>query len=519
MAGPDDTPQLRLTHQPFVQPGYAELNPSYEQPANSKPVWSLAKPLPRVVRPGMVPTKDELLDNRVNPLFPAENSQKLGVDVDPNDLEKGQIPKTDPRKMAAQVTDARLQRETNFINSVLNGSDGASVQPSSRRSRRSSRFRRSRWENDNVEELSTVEESVDQSRKDGETEDVSNKPLQEAPNSDPYPDTRPAEDATEAFPTIEESAYPEDLHPLLQELVEDEVHNNHTVWSVIRTHHREALAESLAVFVQLALGFTGDLGVALAGGTTTNTTDWVWGFGTMMAIYVSGGISGAHLNPVITAVLWFYRGFPKRLMPEYFLAQFLGAFCAGLVAYGVYYDSIHHYLSLNPTSQSTVVNSFVSSQREAFMGPATAFFNEFLGTAILTITILALGDDQNAPPGGGMNSLIIGLVITVLCMCFGYQTGAALNPSRDFGPRLALLALGYGSELFTNPYWFYGPWAGALTGGFIGAFMYDFMVFTGGESPVNYPWDRTQRAIRKSRTKWARRLHIATRDAEDKITQ
>lgn len=116
-----------------------------------------------------------------------------------------------------------------------------------------------------------------------------------------------------------------------------------------------------------------------------------------------------------------------------------------------------------------------------------------------------------------MNSLIIGLVIVCLTISFANQTGAALNPSRDFGPRLALLALGYGSELFTNPYWFYGPFAGTLMGSFTGAFLYDFFIFTGGESPVNYPLDRTQRAIRKSGIKWRRRLHLTPNEEEDKV--
>jgi aquaglyceroporin related protein len=96
-------------------------------------------------------------------------------------------------------------------------------------------------------------------------------------------------------------------------------------------------------------------------------------------------------------------------------------------------------------------------------------------------------------------------------MTFAYQTGAAFNPSRDFGPRLALLALGYSNDLFLNPYWFYGPWVGATSGAFMGAFLYDFMIFTGGESPVNYPLERTQRAMKKSRMKWRRRLRLEKR--------
>src|SRR5699024_6242457 len=152
-----------------------------------------------------------------------------------------------------------------------------------------------------------------------------------------------------------------------------------------------------------------------------------WGFATMIGIYISGGVSGAHLNPAITALLWFYRGFPNRKMPEYFTAQFLGAFCAAFTADRLYYPSIHQYRITN-LDNTAIINSFVSSQREAWIDSCSAFFTEFLGTAFLAAAILALGDDQNAPPGAGMNSLIIGLVITCLCFAFSYPTGAALNP-------------------------------------------------------------------------------------------
>ncbi|CAG8011311.1 unnamed protein product [Penicillium salamii] len=505
LAGPDETPQLRLAQEPFVQPGYADLNPSYEQPSNARPVWSLAKPLPRVVRPGMVPTKEELLQNLANAQRPTENSQNLGLDVNANDLEQGRIDKTtDPRKMAAQVEDARLQRENNFMNKILTG-DGTSVRQTSRMSRTSSvRGRRpSGWDLPQ-DQLSTVQEGDSQDGEEPDERPVGNERMDTIPEN---VDLGQRLDELLDAPELEKAGYPEDLHPLVQELVEDEVHNNHTTWSVIRTHHREALAEALGVFVQLTMGFCVDLSVTINNQGNPNTTDWAWGLATMMAIYISGGVSGAHLNPVVTMVLWFFRGFPKAKMPEYFAAQFLAAFCAGLAAYGIYYQAIDHYLITN--ADTGVINSFVTNARETWVDAGTAFFNEFMGTAFLIVTVLALGDDQNAPPGAGMNSLIIGLVITCLSMCFAYQTGAAFNPSRDFGPRLALLAVGFPSTLFTDPYWFYGPWAGALSGGFMGAFLYDFFIFTGGESPVNYPLERTQRAMAKSGMKWKRRLHLS----------
>lgn len=487
-----------------MHPGYADLNPEYEQPQNTKPVWSLAKPLPRVVRPGMVPTRQEVIEQSLRPELPAENSAKVGAEVDPNELEAGRMDASlDPAKVRAQVKDARAQRETNFLNNLQNGTlaqqgSRMSRQQSSRVSRmsRQSSHRRRRPTLDmHGDALSTTYEEDEPES--GEDDDPRRSKRHERP---PEYQLRPGEDAPvrpvdtnaedhASMTTLgdddgeTESPYHEDLEPLLEDLVEDEVFNHHTSWSVWRTEYREALAELLGVIIQLTIGFCSDLAVTAGNAGNPNTTDWAWGFATMIAIYVSGGISGAHFNPAITIMLWFYRGFPKRKMPEYFAAQFLGAFIAAFVAYGVYYASIQAYLVDNDASG--IMNSFITNQRYVYIDRATAFFNEFLGTAILVIAILALGDDQNAPPGAGMNAVVIGFLIMVLSIAFAFQTGSALNPSRDFGPRLALLCLGYGGELFTDPYWFYGPFAAAITGAMFGAFLYDFAIFTGGESPIN----------------------------------
>jgi aquaglyceroporin related protein len=79
----------------------------------------------------------------------------------------------------------------------------------------------------------------------------------------------------------------------LQMPLDEEIHNHHTWWSILRTHHREFLAEFLAALVQLTLGFCADLQATLNDTGNPNSTAWAWGFATMIGIYISGGVSGA----------------------------------------------------------------------------------------------------------------------------------------------------------------------------------------------------------------------------------
>jgi aquaglyceroporin related protein len=260
------------------------------------------------------------------------------------------------------------------------------------------------------------------------------------------------------------------------------------------------------------LGFCADLVVTTSNSKAGNeaTTDWAWGLATMVGIYIAGGISGAHLNPAISIMLYIYRGFPLRKVPIYMFAQILGAFLAGLIAFGLFQKDIIAYGGFDLANSGTLA-SFITYPRYEWMDAGTAFFTEFTATAILAVAVLALGDDTNAPPGAGMNAFVLGLIITVLSMAFGYNTGAAMNPARDLGPRLACLAVGYGGGIFKNGYWIYGPWVGTISGAIFGAFLYDAAIFVGGESPVNYPRRRIKRSGHKWKKRWGARLRRTKR--------
>ncbi|TVY39377.1 putative membrane protein [Lachnellula occidentalis] len=483
LAGPPAVQEV--VNQPYVDPGYVQLNPAYENPTNARPVWGLAKPLPRVLRPGMVPTRSELTTDANE-----AGSQRPGARTD-GDLEQGVQPTLRLHKISSQLDDVRRQREANLVRQF-------SHSPSARTLSHSTLPFPDLAETDIEEDLGTPRPQ-DPNR------------LVEEHSSSMHGEARADWDNASAET---ETPEPGDLDgdwigdevPLAAyRPLDEEVHNLHTHWSVIRVRFREPLAELLAVTVQLTLGFSADLVVATSSTQTGTNTDWAWGLATMIGVYIAGGISGAHLNPAISIMLYIYRGFPLRKIPMYVAAQLLGAFIAAFIAFGIYRNGIIHSSGSNLAAGGTV-GSFITFPRYDWVDGSTAFFSEFVATAILGICVLALGDDTNAPPGAGMNAFIIGLVIVALNMSFAYNTGAAMNPSRDLGPRLAVLALGYGTDVFTTAYWFWGPWCATISGAIFGGFLYDVAIFVGGESPVNYPRKRIKRAGRKWKKKMAARL-------------
>ncbi|KAJ8068945.1 hypothetical protein OCU04_002626 [Sclerotinia nivalis] len=515
LAGPAPIETL-MQNQPYVDPGYAHLNPAYVQPENVRPVWGLAKPLPRVIRPGMIPSRSEI---NIAQQQQQQQQQQQPQDQADLDLEQGRIePTLKLSRISTALQNARQQRENNLMEAH------GLVAPTNLQST-ASRQEPLTAPSQVIEEEGTAGKPTNTDTTSPERSQTrpplsfDGRPSQNSQTSqiDPFPNLSDHDD--QASVTTEVAGENDLDGPWISQEIplvaydpnyDDEVHNLHTHWSVIRLRFREPLAELLAVTCQLTLGFCADLVVVTSGKNASPagnevTTDWAWGLASMLGIYIAGGISGAHLNPAISIMLWIYRGFPLRKVPMYILAQILGAFLAALIAFGLYQTNIVEYGGADLKNGDTM-GAFITFPRYAWINASTSFFTEFVGTAILAVAVLALGDDMNAPPGAGMSAFVMGLVIVVLSMAFGYNTGAAMNPSRDLGPRLALAALGYGKDLFTDVYWIWGNWCAPILGAIFGAFLYDVAIFAGGESPVNYPRKRIRRAGHKWRKRWGVRL-------------
>ena len=240
----------------------------------------------------------------------------------------------------------------------------------------------------------------------------------------------------------------------------------------------ELLAEFLGTFVLILLG-TGVVamvvlfpskvpGELIHGGYTNITLGW--GLGVTMGIYVAGKISGAHLNPAVTLALAVFRGFPWRKVVPYSIAQVAGAFVAAALVYQNYQPAFH---AVDPQLERTAGIFTTFPAFPAF--PQAGFLDQVIGTGLLLLLIFAITDEFNLPPGANLVPLMVGLVVVAIGISFGGMHGYAINPARDFGPRLFTVAAGFRNNGLTDGsrvWWI--PVVAPLLGGVAGAALYDF---------------------------------------------
>lgn len=240
----------------------------------------------------------------------------------------------------------------------------------------------------------------------------------------------------------------------------------------------ELIAEFLGTFVLILFGTgvvamvvlfpTNNPGETIHGGYTNITLGW--GLAVTMGIYVSGKVSGAHLNPAVTLAFAVFRGFSWRKVLPYSIAQTAGAFVAAALVFWDYAPAFHR---VDPQLERT---AGVFTTFPAFPNlPQAGFLDQLIGTGLLVLLIFAIIDEFNAPPGANLAPALIGLVVVAIGMSFGGMDGYPINPARDFGPRLFTVVAGFrdnGLTEGTRVWWV--PIVAPLLGGLAGAALYDF---------------------------------------------
>jgi glycerol uptake facilitator protein len=279
---------------------------------------------------------------------------------------------------------------------------------------------------------------------------------------------------------------------------------------------RKCLAECLGTYLLVLVG-CGVVHSAVLTGSPSSL--WqvaiVWGLAIMLAIYVSGAVSGAHINPAITLAFAVRGRFAWPLVPPYIASQLVGAFAAAATLFVLFgplltaREQERHVVRGRPGSEITAMcygeyfpnPGLLSSsgpyseeahrQLNTMVSEPMAFLAEALGTLILAMMVFAVTDERNSGgPGGRLAPVFIGLTVTALISVLAPLTQACFNPARDFGPRLFAYFAGWREIAIPGPtptgfvtVYIVAPVVGAL----LGAHLYDLLRRPGDARPFRAP--------------------------------
>ena len=256
----------------------------------------------------------------------------------------------------------------------------------------------------------------------------------------------------------------------------------------------QCLAEFIGTFIVILVGDGAIAAAVFTGALDGWAVAVMWGLAVTFAIYVAAPVSGAHFNPAVTITMAAFRGFPFRNVIPFIAAQIAGAFTGAACVYTFwsgFWGPAATKLGVvigEPGSQKlmSIFSCFypgpgvgVDANAMAMVSTSNAFFIEVALTMFLLLMIFALTEaGSTALPQAGLGPIFIGLTVTAIVGIGGQLTMDAVNPVRDFGPRLFAYFVGFGKIAFPGPrgheWWLYI--VGPIVGGLLGAFVYRHLI-------------------------------------------
>ena len=239
---------------------------------------------------------------------------------------------------------------------------------------------------------------------------------------------------------------------------------------------RAVLAEFFGTFILIAFGVAVVAQVNLGGGNNGQylSINIAWGLAVTMGVYVSGGVSGGHLNPAVTLAAAVWQRFPWARVLPYIAAQTAGAFVASAVVFLTYHDALNHFDGgVRQVSGALGTAGIFATYPQAWLSTVGGLVDQIVGTALLVGVIFGISDERNTPPPKGLAPVAVGMLVLLIGATYGLNAGYAINPARDFGPRLFTFVAGWGSGVFTaGNGWWWVPIVGPMIGGVLGGGAY-----------------------------------------------
>jgi glycerol uptake facilitator protein len=245
----------------------------------------------------------------------------------------------------------------------------------------------------------------------------------------------------------------------------------------------ELISEAVAVLIIIAFGDSVAAMYSLYDPSPYQHAYWgvciAWGLAVTIAIYTTGSVSGCHANPAVTLALALYRKFSWKKVLPYCAAQVVGALAGAAIVKFLFGPVIEGFnLAHHLTRAQGGAAGVFFTHPGLGITVAHAFGDEIILTAFLIFGIFAITEQYNEiAPGANFGALIIGLLVALIGASMGYLEAWAINPARDFGPRLFCLLAGWGPAAFPSPqnYWWV-PIVGPLIGGAAGGGAYQLLI-------------------------------------------
>jgi glycerol uptake facilitator protein len=188
-----------------------------------------------------------------------------------------------------------------------------------------------------------------------------------------------------------------------------------------------------------------------------------WAMAVFLGVLVSSGVSKGHLNPAVTLALASAGKFPWAQVPMYCLFQCLGA------ALGAFLVWLHYHPHFAATSDPNAKLG-VFCTAPAIRNPLNSLIGEIIGTFVLVYAALHI----TSPTGGlgAFDALPIALVVLGIGLSLGGTTGYAINPARDFAPRLMHALLPIPGKRDSDWGYAWIPIVGPILGGLAAVLVY-----------------------------------------------
>jgi len=234
--------------------------------------------------------------------------------------------------------------------------------------------------------------------------------------------------------------------------------------SAMGMYFGEFVGTMILILLGNGVNMNTSLGKSYAKGSGWIVVTTGWGFAVAMAVYATGWVSGAHINPAVTVALAVTGNFSWALVPGYIISQILGAMTGATLAYLTFKN--HMDQEEDPGTKLGVF-----STGGAIPDAKWNFVSEVIGTFMLVFGVLGITNSNNGV--GAIGALLIGILVWSIGLSLGGATGYAINPARDLGPRIAHALLPIKGKGSSNWGYAWIPIIGPITGGTIGGLFYN----------------------------------------------